>query len=70
MLEDQQGLCGVCSVIMTKPFVDHDHSTGKVRGLLCQKCNILLGMASDDPHRLQAAIVYLERVLASSTVTM
>lgn len=41
--------------------VDHCHSSGKVRGLLCQPCNMLLGNASDRPEVLRAAITYLER---------
>lgn len=40
-------------------FVDHCHATGKVRGLLCQSCNTLLGMAKDDIKILQDAIQYL-----------
>jgi hypothetical protein len=38
---------------------DHDHLTGKVRGMLCHSCNALLGFAKDDPIRLQNAIEYL-----------
>ena len=40
-------------------FVDHCHSTGKIRGLLCQQCNTALGMVNDDISKLSALISYL-----------
>ena len=39
--------------------IDHDHETGKVRGVLCQGCNVSLGHFKDDPALLEKAIVYL-----------
>ena len=40
-------------------FIDHCHETGKVRGLLCSKCNIALGNFDDDIETLKRAISYL-----------
>jgi len=64
MLESQNGVCLICSGPPPngRPLVvDHCHSTGDVRGLLCNNCNALLGMAADDIQRLTAAITYLEK---------
>lgn len=62
MLVLPNGLCVVCQKPFKKtPHVDHCHETGKVRGLLCYKCNTLLGNAGDDPAVLKRAAEYLER---------
>lgn len=42
--------------------VDHDHETGKVRGLLCNSCNVMLGHSKDDVAILQKGIEYLNRM--------
>jgi hypothetical protein len=39
---------------------DHDHSTGKLRGMICRSCNLILGLAKDDPEILQGLIDYLQ----------
>lgn len=66
MLELQKGKCIICEKIIdginTKgAFIDHDHKTGKVRGLLCRECNLLLGLAFDNTDILSNAIDYLKR---------
>jgi hypothetical protein len=41
-------------------YIDHNHTTGKVRGLLCCDCNLLLGYAKDDEKLLAKSIEYLK----------
>lgn len=41
--------------------IDHCHVTGKVRGILCKDCNLVLGWMNDDAARLRALASYLER---------
>ena len=70
MLTDQNGKCAICggdepavNPTTQKPrnlAVDHCHKTGKVRGLLCTKCNSIIGHADDDGEILKKAIRYLE----------
>lgn len=63
MLEDQNGVCDICHrPPITKALaVDHCHTTGKIRGLLCSSCNTALGSMQDNTDRLRNAIAYLER---------
>lgn len=59
----QQHVCGICQkscAVHKQLSVDHDHRTGAWRGLLCHRCNRLLGMADDSAARLAKAAVYLE----------
>lgn len=62
LLEKQNYTCDICNkpqVVSKRMCVDHDHDTGKVRGLLCHHCNTGLGKFQDDKKLLEAAIQYL-----------
>ena len=60
----QGGLCAICKVppkAQKALAVDHCHGTGRVRGLLCDRCNMAIGLLDDSAERLGAAIAYLSR---------
>lgn len=62
MLDEQNGVCAIChspAPERGRLAVDHNHATGKVRGLLCHSCNYGLGCFKDDPVYLEAAAAYL-----------
>lgn len=61
MLEEQGSKCAICRAsLVEEVLVDHDHETGRVRGLLCRPCNSGIGHLGDDPARVRAALTYLE----------
>lgn len=62
MIKNQNNCCMICGKSFNEVLlnIDHDHKTGKVRGLLCSKCNIGLGNFRDNITLLKNAIVYLE----------
>lgn len=63
MLQAQAGSCQLCEREFTatrRACVDHDHKTGRVRGLLCRTCNAALGGFQDSPRLLRVAANYLE----------
>jgi len=57
----QEGKCAVCRASDCKLILDHCHSTGRVRELLCLNCNSGIGKLGDDPVRVAAALKYLRR---------
>lgn len=64
MVSHQNNQCEICSKVMDgprEPAIDHCHSTGEVRGLLCINCNVAIGHMNDDTERLMNAIKYLEK---------
>jgi len=75
MVQSQGGVCAICEGVndtrrkgthngkdIAKSLaVDHNHKTGKVRGLLCSSCNTSIGGFKDDPVLLKKAIHYLEK---------
>lgn len=61
MFKSQDGKCSICHNYFPELNVDHCHSTGEVRGLLCHNCNIGLGWFKDDIEALRSAIKYLVR---------
>jgi hypothetical protein len=58
----QNNRCAICGFefIGVRPCVDHDHKSGKVRGLLCQRCNRCLGQLEESLDLMRAMMVYLE----------
>jgi hypothetical protein len=67
LLEKQNGKCAICGSsngggrgLNSRLAVDHNHSTGEVRGLLCSMCNQGIGMFKDNPEILEIASSYLK----------
>ena len=71
LLVRQESKCAICFTTRSNSrhhrlFLDHDHKTGLVRGMLCSRCNSTLGYMDDDSHRLRRAADYLEAAQAKS----
>jgi hypothetical protein len=63
-MEAQGGVCAICGktcVSGKRLAVDHNHSTGKIRDLLCGNCNGGLGKFKEDPELFLKAVDYLRR---------
>lgn len=73
MFVRQGGKCAICQKVETDKYqngvrdlaVDHDHKTGKIRGLLCGKCNKALGLFQDSIELLEAATLYMKDGVSS-----
>lgn len=63
LVATQNGRCALCGSITKELVVDHDHDTDKVRGLLCNNCNSIIGFANDNVQILHLAIDYLVKHL-------
>lgn len=64
MFDDHLGKCAICSELPKKNrrlCVDHNHTTNKIRGLVCDRCNSILGYCHDSTSVLQEAIHYLQK---------
>ena len=63
LLDVQGNVCAVCGKPFgtRKQYIDHDHGTGAVRGVVHMECNTLMGLAKDDPVLLEKAAAYLRR---------
>ena len=61
LLKDQKGVCALCGrpPKIQRLSVDHDHDTGRIRGLLCRGCNSSLGQLGDTLDNLKKVLIYL-----------
>lgn len=64
ILAEQGGGCAICGATAAGRWgtlhVDHDHTTGALRGILCHRCNTALGLFGEDPGLMDRAADYLE----------
>lgn len=61
LLKAQKGVCAICGEECTRRLaVDHNHTTGKVRGLLCNNCNRGIGHLQDNSNLLKKAAEYID----------
>jgi hypothetical protein len=59
----QGGVCAICGQAEKRGLhIDHDHSSGLVRGLLCGRCNKAIGLLDENPARFESAKSYLSRL--------
>jgi hypothetical protein len=73
LLFKQEAQCAVCNIRFTsknKPYIDHCHISGEVRGLLCMKCNSGIGYLGDSIELLERSITYLKQGEANASSTI
>lgn len=67
MIKKQNNKCASCGITFNennnseRPCIDHDHKIGKIREILCNNCNLTLGIMSDDAEKLINLVKYLEK---------
>ena len=64
ILEEQNYLCALCGCELTHdavPSIDHSHTLNEMRGIVCRKCNLMIGLAEDNPRILYLGIKYLHQ---------
>ena len=62
LIKKQHNKCAICGLDLNgKSVVDHDHQTGRVRGILCNSCNTGIGLLKDDPQLLIVASEYIRK---------
>jgi len=64
IFKEQNGRCAICGrhqmELKNKLYIDHNHVTGAIRGLLCSKCNSVIGLVFEDVNILKEVICYLK----------
>ena len=60
-MKEQNGICAICDGASKSLVVDHNHKTGRVRGLLCTRCNLMLGYLEKFPVLVIVMQDYLEK---------
>ena len=73
ILEKQGGACAICGTQEwqskgKRPVIDHDHKTGKTRGILCHNCNVALGLLGEDIPRIESMIAYIRAQISEEEI--
>lgn len=65
MMESQNDCCAICkkhqSTFKRRLCIDHNHETNKIRGILCDNCNTMIGLSKDSIQTFQSAIKYIQK---------